>query len=300
MVFKARSPDGRLVAIKSLRNLDDDPSLRDRFLHELHLVQNLIHPNIVIPFEVHLEPAPYIVMEYVAGFPLTYFRRAGMMLDLEAVAEIIEQIADGLSYVHDLGIAHGDLNPQNIMITKDHRKQLLVKLLDFGIAKHSAIRIKVGGLEADDPLPSLDLPGAFGTPGYISPELFDKKTIDRMADLFSFGVIAHELITGRSPFPGRDPWRTLNKPQIMDITPGFRRIFQKALHRNPARRYASAQSFTHRLTRLFGTQEFRIMMLEVALGVSGSGKTKGGICSTQDIVQWEMESEGILGSRGDE
>jgi len=290
IVYKARDLKGRIVAVKVLRSLGDDPNVDRRFLQEIRIYKNLIHHNIVIPLEVRRSPYPYIVMEYVAGKPLATAIRTGIRFDLDAIANIIEQIGNGLSYVHDLGIIHGDLNPQNIMLTKDHRKQLLVKILDFGISKTQATLIKFGSKRPREESEDIEpVEGAFGTPGYISPELFAGGHVDAKADIFSFGVIAHRLISGQTAYPGSTPWRTISKPKIARISPRFKAIFSKVLADAPDQRYASVKAFITDLEELFQSPKFRKLLINIS-ATHAEDHPQRPDYTTQDILKWEEES----------
>ncbi|MCB1042794.1 MAG: serine/threonine protein kinase [Acidobacteria bacterium] len=291
IVYLAKDQTGRNVAIKSLKNFDTSDSFRDHFMREMHIYQNLIHPNLVIPFEVESDP-PFIVMEYVDGKPLAKALTDGIRFELTAIAQILEQIGDGLTYVHQLGVIHGDLNPQNIMLARNHEGSLLVKILDFGIAKTEGSYVPFGQRPKKPPK-SAAREGAYGTPGYIAPELFTTHKLDFRSDIFSFGVIAHELITGQSPFSAPVPWRTLNRPKIQEVTPTFVAIMDKALNEDPNARYDTAMELASALEDLFKESEFHEMLVELSSS-HGNDFALRPEYTTQDILKWELDSEHLL------
>ncbi len=292
IVYLARDRSHRKVAIKCLKHYEATDSFREHFNREMLIYQNLIHPNLVIPFEVKSHPNPYIVMEYVEGKALSKAISTGIRFELGATARILEQIGDGLSYVHQLGVSHGDLNPQNIILTRDQKGQMLVKILDFGIAKTEATYVPFGQTPRRPPK-AVIREGAYGTPGYIAPELFTKQKLDFRADIFSFGVIAHELITGHSPYPASVPWRTLNKPAISAVTEHFQQIMSKALNENPMARFDSAIALAEALSHLFEDHAFHEMLVDMTASHSADHHLRPEY-NTQDILKWEFESEGFL------
>ena len=113
VVYKATDGDGHYFAIKVLKDISEQNPVRKRFFREIEICSHLLHPNIAIPIDFVMEPIPFIVFEYLQGWPLAAIMARGALLDDASVTTIIEQIADGLSYVHEMGVVHGDLNPGN-------------------------------------------------------------------------------------------------------------------------------------------------------------------------------------------
>ena len=187
-VYRAR--DLRLdrdVALKVLPA--GDPARRDLIEREARIVASLNHPNVLAIHDIGIqEGAMYIVTELVDGESLR-----GARPPLRTVLDIAAQIADALSAAHSAGVIHRDLKPDNVMVSREGR----VKLLDFGIATSSE-------LPAD--LDETALPGTggtvTGTVGYMAPEQIRAGAVDARADIFSFGVLAYELLTGSRAFPG--------------------------------------------------------------------------------------------------
>lgn len=186
---------GRAVALKTLpvSYLKDTNYLR-RFEAEARAAATLNHPNVaaIYSFE-EAEEQPFFTMEYVEGKTLDNFISGGG-LDLKIFLEWFIGIADALAHAHEKGVIHRDIKPGNIMITTDG----FPKILDFGLAQMDETKI-----EGDHPTLELTIPGrVVGTPSYMSPEQAEGKKLDHATDLFSFGVVMYEMLTGLRPFRG--------------------------------------------------------------------------------------------------
>jgi serine/threonine protein kinase len=179
----------RQVAIKILpAQLAADHEWKERFLREARTVAQLNHPNIATIYSIDQQgDSLFIAMELIEGEPLSALIARGPIAAAEAV-KIGSAIADGLSEAHAKAIVHRDIKPDNILLSPR-----FVKILDFGIAKH------IGGT-ADPGLTQGGL--VVGTPHYMSPEQALGRTIDARTDIFSFGVMLYEMLTGRRPFSG--------------------------------------------------------------------------------------------------
>jgi eukaryotic-like serine/threonine-protein kinase len=227
-----RATDTRLnrdVAIKVANE-----HFSDRFSREALAVAALNHPNICTLHDVGPD---YLIMEYVAGRPL-----AGPVPIADAL-RIADQILDALDHAHRRGIVHRDLKPANILVTRQG-----VKLLDFGLAKiQPAVAI-------DD----LTMAGAatahgmlLGTIHYMSPEQLEGKEADERSDLFSFGCVLYELVTGRRPFEGSSPAALIaailrSRPEPLD-PPALNRVVETCLTRDPEERWQTARELRHAL-----------------------------------------------------
>ena len=211
VVYKARDIYlDRLVAIKVLPpDKVADPEQKQRFVREAKAASSLNHPNIITVHEVANEDGlDFIVMEYVAGKPLSHLiGRKG--LKLCDTFKYGAQIADALATVHAVGIIHRDLKPGNIMVTESG----LVKVLDFGLAKLAAI----GPLAATQSTRQTEEGTIVGTVAYMSPEQAEGKTMDARSDIFSFGSVLYEMITGHRAFAGETKLSTLSA--ILDRDP---------------------------------------------------------------------------------
>jgi serine/threonine protein kinase/tetratricopeptide (TPR) repeat protein len=209
----------RVVALKTLRAGDHGPDSTARLLAEARAASALTHPHIAVVYEIgHAEhasqPLDYIAMEYVEGATLLAMMTAGP-LDLDAVLDIFEQIADALVEAERLGIVHRDLKPANVMVTPAGR----VKVLDFGVAQ----RRSRPAVAADDPTQTSDvadlLGGFVGTVNYAAPEQLTGRPVDVRADLFSLGVMLYEIVCGRTPFPGETAGQILETILTREVPP---------------------------------------------------------------------------------
>jgi predicted Ser/Thr protein kinase/WD40 repeat protein len=233
-VYRAR--DTRLsrdVALKILPpELANDPSRRARFEQEARAVAALNHPNIVAVYDVG---EGYIVSELVDGEPL----RGGSQ-SLRKTVEIAVQIASGLAAAHDAGIVHRDLKPDNILLTRDGRP----KILDFGLAK-----VQSPQAPADVTVTVRTEAGVvMGTPGYMSPEQVRGLATDHRSDIFSFGVILHELLSGKRAFHGETSVDTMqailrqDPPELPDTVPAaLQGVVAHCLEKEPSNRFQSAR-----------------------------------------------------------
>jgi len=228
---------GRQVAIKLPHpEMESDPIFFDRFHREADIGTRLDHPAVmkVLPDGDHSQL--YMVMEWVDGRLLREILDQQKKLPPERVVRIAIGIADALDYIHRHGVVHRDLKPENIMIDDEDR----VKLIDFGIA----------GQAGSKRLTFTKLTETMGTPEYISPEQVKGKRGDGRSDIYALGVMLYEMLTGRPPFQGPNPFvimndRLLNNPippREIDpsISPALQEIIYRALERDPKNRYASA------------------------------------------------------------
>jgi serine/threonine protein kinase len=200
-VYKAKDTRlDRTVAIKVLpSDLSDDTELKQRFEREARAVSNLNHPNICTLFDVgQQEDTDYIVMEYLEGETLADRLKKGA-LPTDQVLRYGAEIADALDKAHRKGVVHRDLKPGNIMLNKAG-----AKLLDFGLAKLKQPESEAGGLSV---LATQDqgLTGAgmiMGTFQYMAPEQLEGKDTDARTDIFAFGAVLYEMVSGKKAFEG--------------------------------------------------------------------------------------------------
>ncbi len=235
----------RRVALKFLpTHQAGDSDTRARFTREAQSAAKLNHPNIVTVHEVgESEGRPFIAMEYISGKPLTHYCRVGKLTIGEMIALAI-QVCDGLSKAHQMGIVHRDIKPANVVIDSDSR----AKILDFGLAA-------VQGAETITKTGS-----TLGTMAYMSPEQAQGKEIDQRSDLFSFGVVLYELITGQTLFKRDNYPATLqaivnDNPEPLaryrsNVPDELQRIVTKLLERDPGLRYQTASDVIADLKKL--------------------------------------------------
>ncbi len=239
----------RTVALKVLnRKLLDDPDFLLRFQNEAGSTGRIHHPNVVTIYESAQsdDGTPYIAMEFLEGESLRELLKQRGALPLPEVAEILQQAAGGLNAAHKLGIIHRDLKPDNIFLTHSDEGGLIVKVVDFGIAKlrESATHTQTGTV--------------LGTPAYMSYEQASgmrSDELDARSDIYSLGVVVYEMLTGRTPFHSDTPVGYLRK-HLQDAPPPFRAVLpaltvppriesvvMKALTKDRNQRYGSVLEF---------------------------------------------------------
>ena len=234
-----RAHDRRLhrdIAIKVLRSLRlADAGQRRRFLREAQAASALSHPNIVTIYDVgEADGLPFIAMEYVAGKTVAEFIGPGG-LAVKQVVNIAVQIASALEKAHVPGIIHRDLKPGNVMVTADG----VVKVLDFGIAKLAASQAeeRTGGS-------ATSVGVIVGTPDYMSPEQAEGRPLDGRSDMFSFGTLLYEMLTGRRPYQGGGVSTLVSiitkEPAEMAATVprALRQVVARCLRKNRDERYS--------------------------------------------------------------
>ncbi|MDX1632017.1 MAG: protein kinase [Thermoanaerobaculia bacterium] len=251
VVYKARDPFiKRLVAVKTCSSEHEE--IRRRFFREAEIAGNLQHRNVTTVHDFGVQDeVPYLVQEFLSGEDLEEFIGVGHPLDDPTKIDVLVQIGEGLEYAHRKGVVHRDIKPGNIRILESGR----VKIMDFGIAKltHATSRFTKTGM-------------TLGTSAYLAPEQIQGEEITKAADIYAFGVVAYELLTGQRPFRGetvsalffqilhRDPvpmaelW-TGSPPELVAIV-------ERCLEKDPRDRYESfsdlleeLRPIRHRLTK---------------------------------------------------
>src|SRR5271156_4206580 len=256
-VYRARDARlNRIVAIKVLpTSYSADADRLQRFMQEARSAAALNHPNILSIFDIGEERgAPYIVSELLEGQTLRERIRNGPLSSRKAVDYAL-QVARGLAAAHEKGIVHRDLKPENLFLTSDER----VKILDFGLAKLTRP-------EADSDAEAATVqvntePGQImGTAGYMSPEQVRGKPADHRSDIFAFGSILYEMLSGQRAFRGETPADTMSailkeepaelSETARNVPPALERIVRHCLEKNPALRFQSAGDLAFNLEAL--------------------------------------------------
>src|SRR5205809_1687215 len=260
-VYRAYDPKmNREIAIKILpAAFSADKGRLARFEQEAQAAGALNHPNILVIHHIDTyEGAPCIVSELLEGETLRQ-RMGGTAQPQRKAIDYALQVAHGLAAAHEKGIVHRDLKPDNIFITKDGR----VKILDFGIAKLT--QPKGNASQTDIPTRRVDTdPGVvMGTVGYMSPEQIRGKGVDHHSDIFSFGAILYEMLSGRRAFHGESAADTMSAilkedpPDLSDtnqkISPALERLVNHCLEKNPEERFHSASDLAFALEALSGS-----------------------------------------------
>jgi serine/threonine-protein kinase len=240
-IFRATDMrSGRPVAIKVPHpEMEADPVLFDRFRREEQIGVKLDHPGVMKVWAGEDRSQVYMVMEWVEGRLLRQVLAEQAKLPIRRAVKITIAICDALEYIHSHGVVHRDLKPENIMIDAEDR----IKIIDFGIASQAGSRR----------LTFAKLSQVMGTPEYISPEQVKGKRGDGRSDIYALGAMFYEMLTGKTPFSGPNPFaimndRLLNSPVPPrevnpEITAELQEIIYRALERDPKNRYASAREF---------------------------------------------------------
>lgn len=231
---------GRPVAIKVPHpEMECDPVFFERFHREQDIGKKLDHPGVMKVFVDEDRSRIYMVMEWVEGRLLRQVLNEQRKFPPERAVKIARSILDALGYIHSRGVVHRDLKPENILIDADDN----IKLIDFGIAANAGSRR----------ITFTKLSNTMGTPDYISPEQVKGKRGDARSDLYALGAMLYEMLTGKVPFQGPNPFAIMNDrllnnpvpPREIDpsITLQLQEIIYRALERDPSKRYASAKEF---------------------------------------------------------
>ncbi len=250
MVYLGRDPKiGRTVAVKTIalsQEFDDETigEVRERFFREAETAGQLNHPNIVTIYDAGEEQElAYIAMDYLRGTPLADYCKPDRLLSVAEVLEVAAQVAEALGYAHGHNVVHRDIKPANIIYDQENG---IAKVTDFGVAcVTDSSKTKTGTI--------------LGSPSYMSPEQLAGRRVDGRSDIFSLGTTVFQLLTGQLPFAG-DSLATLmyriandRHPDIRTLRPDLpacaSRLVNKALQKEPERRYQSGAKFAEALRR---------------------------------------------------
>jgi serine/threonine protein kinase len=237
LLTKDNQEGNRLVAVKVPHlEYESDPNFFSRFQREERIGLELNHPFTLKFISVENKSRPYIVTEYLKGCTLAHLLKAMRPLTEKDALKITSLICEALQHMHDHGVIHRDLKPQNVMICCDGT----IRIMDFGIARDTASRriTRVGNSNS------------MGTPDYMAPEQVTGKRADKRTDIYNLGGLLYEMLTGVIPFQHDNPWAALNARVTGDpvaprrlnpeLSAQAEEIVLRALQRDPADRYASA------------------------------------------------------------
>lgn len=276
----------RLVAIKVLRrNLADDPDFLQRFREEAASTGRIRHQNVVTVYECGQsdDGSTYVAMEYLEGETLRQSLKTRGAIGVGATAEILKQAARGLGAAHKLSIIHRDLKPDNLFLTHDDVGQVLVKVVEFGIAKmRESSTHTMTGL-------------TIGTPAYMSFEQASgmrSEELDARSDIYTLGIVVYEMLSGRVPFEAQTPLGCVRKhlvetpPPFSKIRPGLEipaaveRVVMKALAKEREQRHATVSEFAMDFAQAANPEPTRA---EVPGAVANAEAWHGAMAKHQDV-----------------
>src|SRR5258706_4029430 len=282
VVWRARdSKLGRDVAIKVLpASLSENTDRLNRLEQEAQAAGALNHQNILVIHHIGIHDGPpYIVSELLEGETVRD-RMAGDALPQRKALDYALQIARGLAAAHEKGIIHRDIKPDNVFITDDGR----VKILDFGLAKlTSATDATQSQTEVPTRKVNTDPGTVMGTMGYMSPEQLKGQPADHRSDIFSFGAILYEMLSGKRAFRGDSMAETMSAilredpPDLSEtnktISPAFERVVRHCLEKNPGERFHSARDLAFAIESLSSDSVHSGQTKAIEAITAGRGRT---------------------------
>src|SRR5580658_8311244 len=270
---------GRDVALKVLpAEMAHDPERLARFRHEAKALAQLDHPNIVTIHSVEeSDGVHFLTMQLVEGQPLDRLIPQGG-LPFERIVDIATAISEALTAAHEKGIVHRDLKPANVMVTNEGR----VKVLDFGLAKD--VRGTALGDATLSSTSHTQVGVVMGTPAYMSPEQTSSRPLDHRTDIFSLGVLLHEMATGRRPFEGTSSAELFSAilrdtpPPVTDVRPDLpsdlARIIHRCLEKDPRHRMQTARDVSNEFRDLARQASQKSPPASRAVSTADSGATR--------------------------
>ncbi len=288
VVFEARSEDGTRVALKIPHpQLLEDPGTRARYDRELEVSRSLIHPNIQRVVSTGLDEKrdlPFLALEWVEGGLLRDFLRSGLPLSVDESISFGAQLCEALNYCHDLGIVHRDIKPDNILVTKAGK----IQLMDFGASL----------LESAPKITTASLAAALGTPDYMSPEQVEGQRGDVRSDVYSLGAMMFELLTGQPPYHGDNALAVM--AQHVQSSPASIRkknrqvgipleeVVFKAMRRDPELRYQSMMELHRDLTNLGSVDASRLGAERAMVSTSTNNGASDATIWSRSVPAWAM------------
>lgn len=259
IVFKARHPQlDKLVAIKMLQGSELSEEDKTRFESEARIVSKLDHPNIVTVYDygVTERKQPFMVMELVDGPSLRAILEEHDYVTVDEALPLFLAITEGLAYAHDYGVLHRDIKPDNVVLKKELNHQPIPRILDFGLAK-------LLQMNAPKSAAITQAQQIVGSPAYMSPEQVRLQPVDERSDIYSFGCLMFEVLTGFAPFPGDNPLEVALKhieddplslgevrPELVPtFPPVLEHAIMRALQREPDSRFQSIRELQEELRK---------------------------------------------------
>jgi eukaryotic-like serine/threonine-protein kinase len=286
-VYRARDTRlGREVAVKVLlRDFSADADRLRRFEQEAQAAGALNHPNVLAIYDVGThEGSTYVVSELLEGQTLRE-RLEGSALPPRKALDYAQQLARGLAAAHAKGIVHRDLKPENVFVTADGR----IKILDFGLAK---LVERPGDTRGQSEAPTRMAhtePGlVMGTVGYMSPEQLRGRPVDHRTDIFSFGAVLYEMLSGRRAFQGETPADTISAilkdepPELSAasgvVVPALERVVRRCLEKSPDERFQSTRDLSFNLESLAAGSDIGAALAH-STGAVAAGATTGAVAA---------------------
>lgn len=286
------------VALKMMKNKSffNQRNL-NRFIHEAKASRTLIHQSVVSIRELGLDEngQPFLVMDYVEGPSLAQILKAEHNISPARAERIFAQICAGLVHAHGKGVIHRDIKPANIIVTRDANGKELAKLVDFGVANFESSEGSNSPVGAE----------LSGTPFYMSPEQCQQKPVTARSDIYSLGCVLYEALCGSPPYRGQSAFDTLLRhvhsdgphfPLVHAIPRELQRTVERAIARDPKKRFQSAEEFQHALThwkwRLRKKARLQMLVIFVLFG----------ICTAISLLQDHVKvptREQMIGSAAD-
>lgn len=259
VVFKARHPQlDKFVAIKMLQGSELSEEDKIRFESEAKIVSKLDHPNIVTVYDYGIteRKQPYMVMELVDGASLRAVLEKHDFISVDEALPILIAIAEGIAYAHDYGVLHRDIKPDNVVLKQELNHAPIPRVLDFGLAK----LLQMKSPKSENLTQAQQI---VGSPAYMSPEQVRFQPVDERSDIYSFGCMMFELLTGYAPFSGDNPveiaLKRLEEPPLSlgevrpELVPTFppmlERVIGRALEKDPQKRFQNVRELQEELKK---------------------------------------------------
>ncbi|PZM80377.1 MAG: hypothetical protein DKT66_14030 [Candidatus Melainabacteria bacterium] len=269
----------KLFALKMISpQLAEKKILAKRLEHEAHAARTLVHGNIVSVYDVGAatDGAPYLIMDYVEGEGLDLLLKAEACLSQKRALPIFMQIAEALVHAQQKSIVHRDLKPSNILMTKTPEGNDMVKIVDFGIAK-------ISDQDGADKTKLTQTGELLGTPLYMSPEQCTGDEIDARSDIYSFGCIMHEVLSGKSPFAAENSVKVILKhlnddapplPNNVGITADMKEVIARCLEKHRDNRYKTPVDLHIDLERISDGRPIRPHERKIKTKSKDTGKSR--------------------------